>query len=211
MVASVFLSFLLLSCGIPTYFDPDAEFAITNRTAVDNGATFTMSFTTDSTTDTDADEDSCGLLLLYYYGDSSLNSQDQDKIISAFASSYKTPQEIVDPSSIDDPVITCKSADGESTFEVYAFTNAGSVISAPDYNLDLDITEDYDVDVTLAYADSVVTYTDDYTTFELGFDSETKLEKDKYIYVFAAVSAQGQNFSNLYWTKLKYAGYILIQ
>ncbi len=221
MVASVFLSLLVLltSCGVPTYFVP--KFSVTTSDSTeDESATFSFTYTPDSTITTTS-SDHAGLLLLYYYGNSSLSSTDRSNIIKAFRSNYiinTNDGRVVSPDSIDDPVVTYTSTDGTSTYDVYAFTLNGSLIQAPTYNYSIDIDETYSTSVTLTYndpdttvtGDEYVSYQDDNALFTMQFDSSFVPAGDKYIWVFAAISAQGESFSNIYWSDLKYAGHMVI-
>ncbi len=221
MVASVFLSLLVLltSCGVPTYFVPKFTVSTSDSTE-DESATFSYTYTPDSTITTTS-YDHAGLLLLYYYGNSSLSSTDRSNIIKTFKSTYvinTNDGRVVSPDSIDDPVVTYSSTDGSTSYDVYAFTLNGSVIQAPTYNYKIDIANKYSVDVTLTYndtdttttGDEYVSYQDDKASFTMQFDSSFTPSSDKYIWVFAAISTQGESFSNIYWSDLKYVGHMVI-
>ncbi len=215
IVASVFLCLLLVSCGVPTYFVP--TFTVSGVTpSLSVTDTFNANYTPDSSITT-GDDDYCGMLLLYYVG--GITPSENTSIISKFKSTY-IPTEYNGASikldSIDDPVISYTNSSDEDV-NVYAFNLNGQVVDAPKYTYSLDIGSSYSKTVTLTYNDpdtssyggEFIEYDDGTKQIDLFFDSSFKPASNTYVWIFAAVSAQGDSFSNTFWSPLRYVGYIV--
>ncbi len=218
MVASVFLTLLVLlaSCGVPTYIVPTVKF--TQGSSADQTTSFTVSYSSDSSGSGCVDK--IGLLLVYYHDDSSNANSEKSRIPSNFKSTYITSTydgRVVYLSDIDDPVVSYTNNDVE--YNAYAFTLNGFVVEAPYYTylstagLDntadgLDNTADVTLNIELTYDndEKSVKLQDDSTLFYLGFDSNFNPSENEYIRVFAAISVQSDNYSNLFWSPLTYVG-----
>ena len=105
----------------------------------------------------------------------------------------------------------------ETNYGVYAFTDSnGKSVSAYKYNLDITSKSDFVTTFSLKLADNIEEGIELYEdgsaskTAGLGFGLETshmsELIDSKYIHVYAAISAQGNVYSNLYWSNLVYVG-----
>lgn len=211
MVASVFLTLLALltSCGVPTYIVPTVKF--TQVSSADQTTSFTVSYSSDSSVAGSVDK--IGLLLVYYLDDSSNANSEKSRIPSNFKSTYITATNdgrVVYLSDIDDPVVNYTYNNVE--YNAYAFTLNGSVVEAPYYTYlstaGLDNTADVTLNIELTYDndEKSVKLQDDSTLFYLGFDSNFDPSENEYIRVFAAISVQSDNFSNLFWSPLTYVG-----
>ena len=214
MVASVFLSFLVLltSCGVPTYYVPKFTVSPVTKSTTSSTGEFNLTYTPDATVTTGA-EDYCGMVLLYYIGDST--NSESSTIISKFKSQF-TPSTyngvVLNLEDSDDPVITYTNSSSQ-TINVYAFTNDGTVVEAPEYNLSIPIATTYSVTASLTYNSETgkVDYADDSPcALNLGFYKGFTPTATQYIWIYAAVSTQGDSFSNIYWSDLKLVGNIVI-
>lgn len=216
MVASVFLTLLALlsSCGVPTYIVPTVEF--TRISSEDQTTEFKVSYSSDSSVSGSVDK--IGLLLVYYLDNSSGANSEKSRIPSNFKSTYVTSTNdgrVVYISDIDDPVVsyTYNSAD----YNAYAFSVDGSAVAAPYYTYlpfgGLDNTQSVNLTLKLTYDNSLKTVAledSDSNSTTLGFDSSFNPSSKQYIRVFAAVSVQSENYSNIFWSDLKYVGQMII-
>ena len=196
-VASVFL-FFAVSCGIPTYIVPKVDF--TNKNPGDNSDSFTVTY---NCSDPLGDSGRVGLLLLYHIEETTPPSR------SAITSEFKkqfVPTEY-NGANVDvtegSPVLTA------SSINVYAFEKNGLVITDPDYTMLLPNTDDFSRDVKLDYLDGKILLSIGGIQVEtLTLDPST--EVGNYIGVYAAVSVKSNNYTNHYWSDLKFVGYIRI-
>ena len=203
IAASVFLC-ILASCGIPTYIVPTVNAVNTSSSAK------TTSFNVMYEGDGVGDYGKVGLILLYYLDSSesgTIDSSDNTKIRNAFASKYKLNKY--------DGVIV--SVDAESklydfttyqgdTGNVYAFELDGIPVDAPSYTLSMNTTGDFTTSITLDYiAENTIQMSVDGAVQETNLTLKTS---DKSIHVFAAVSVQSSQYSNLFWSDLYYVGCI---
>lgn len=216
MVASVFFTLLALlsSCGVPTYIVPTVKF--TPISSEDQTTEFKVSYSSDSSVSGSVDK--IGLLLVYYLDDSSGANSEKSRIPSNFKSTYVTSTNdgrVVYISDIDDPVVsyTYNSAD----YNAYAFSVDGSAVAAPYYTYlpfgGLDNTQSVNLTLKLTYDNSLKTVAledSDSNSTTLGFDSSFNPSSKQHIRVFAAVSVQSENYSNIYWSALTNVGDIVI-
>ena len=203
IAASVFL-YLLPSCGIPTFIVPTVN--AQNTASSPNSTTFNVSYKGDSV----GDYGKVGLILVYYLDSSetgTIDSSDKSKIQNTFTSKYKV--------STYDGVIVSVDADSKlfdfttykgDTGSVYAFELDGNQIEAPAYTLSMSTNGDFSSSITLDYiSENTIQMTVDGTVQE----SHLTMDKaDKSIHVFAAVSVQSSQYSNLYWSSLFHVGCI---
>ena len=191
MAASVFLS-LAVSCGIPKYITPTVSITKNSVTA----GLFNVSYKGDGV----GDSGKVGLLLIYYpdYADST----ESDKIKSKFKSTYKV-------STYDGIIVTVE--DNASLYDfiktdsevgyVYAFELDGKAVEAPSYTFSLPTAGDFSSAIMLEYSSED-------GTFKMTVDGVvqdvplTMSEEADRITVFAALSVQSSQYSNLYWSDL---------
>ena len=220
---SVFFAFNLSSCGIPTYWQPKNSTVITNT-----GSSGTVSFDVDVTYysgDDGSNAPKIGLVLLYVYSDEAYNSTFNSELVKTFNSDYRgtIPNGLSALECENNTAVWDFTVDS-TTYNVYAFTDASSnAISAPYYNKDISSNTDISKSFTLKLNSEVredITgvklFVGESTTadssFSFGLD-DTKLEalrNSNYVHVYAAISAQGENYSNIYWSYLTYVGSFLL-
>ena len=196
-VASVFL-FFAVSCGIPTYIVPKVTFS--SVSSGNNADSFTVAY---NCSDSLGDSGRVGLLLLYHIEETTPPSR------SAITSEFKkqfVPTEY-NGANVDvtegSPVLTA------SSINVYAFEKNGLVITDPDYTVLLPNTDDFSRDVKLDYLDGKILLSIGGIQVEtLTLDPST--EVGNYIGVYAAVSVKSNNYTNHYWSDLKFVGYIRV-
>ncbi len=217
----VLVSVFLFSCGIPSYWLPSNSTVISKNSSKDAN---TVSFNVTVNYYSDQNGDNApyiGLVLLYVYSDTlhgSSNSSFDSALVKEFNSSYRgtIPNGLSTLKASYNTPIWSFTYDDE-TFNVYAFTNGdGDSVSAYKYNKDISSTEDFSTNYILkpkeTKTDGVELYVDDSTTADsslsFGLDSSnlSDLSEASYIHVYAAISAQGNNYSNLYWSDLVYVG-----
>ena len=179
MIAAV--SVFLCSCGIPTYWEPSNSDTTVVRKLSE-------------------EEDSEGNKVLnfnirvdYYTGDG----------VSTLTATNDNP---VWEFTVD-----------ETDYGVYAFTDSnGEPVEAYKYNLDITSASSFNTKFSLKLVDNtdegIEIYEDGSTSktasygFGLGSSRMSELKDSKYIHVYAAISAQGNVYSNLYWSHLEYVG-----
>ena len=201
-VASVFL-LLVVSCGIPTYIVPKVTFS--SVSSGNNSDSFTVAY---NSSDPLGDSGRVGLLLLYYIDGTT--PQSSGSAVTAISSKFKdqfVPTEY-NGANVDvtegTPVLT------SGDINVYAFKKNGSVISDPDYTILLPNSDDFSRDVKLVYYNGDILLTiGDLQVATLGLDSATVV--DNYIAIYAAVSVKSNDYTNHYWSKLQYVGYIKVE
>ena len=201
MAASVFL-FILASCGIPTYIVPTVNAQNTGSSS--KSTTFNVSYKGDGV----GDYGKVGLLLVYFLDSSesgTIDTSDKTKIINTFASKYKVSTNdgvviSVDSDSKLYDFTTYKSENGS----VYAFELDGNQIEAPTYTVPMSTGGDFSSIITLDYiAENTIQMTVDGTVQETYLTID---KADKSIHVFAAISVQSSQYSNLFWSSLFYVG-----
>ncbi|MBR5098483.1 MAG: hypothetical protein IK091_04590, partial [Spirochaetales bacterium] len=187
-----------VSCGIPTYIVPKVSFS--SVSSGNNADSFTVAY---NCSDSLGDSGRVGLLLLYHIEETTPPSR------SAITSEFKkqfVPTEY-NGANVDvtegSPVLTA------SSINVYAFEKNGLVITDPDYTVLLPNTDDFSRDVKLDYLDGKILLSIGGIQVEtLTLDPST--EVGNYIGVYAAVSVKSNNYTNHYWSDLKFVGYIRV-
>lgn len=206
-MASVFLC-LLASCGIPTYLTE-----VSATITASNDSTFALYYDSESVS---ADSDKVGLLLLYYIGDSTNSAK--SSVNTQFKNKFRPTQ--YDGSTVNaeanTPVLTYNSSNN-TTYEFYAFETGSGVVEAPLYT--------YQIQDNPAYLSVELTYDETHKTIDmvvknsllvviaeqtliLHDDFQPSLDNN-YIHIYGAVSVQGKNYSNIYWSDLQYCGSLL--
>ena len=219
----VAVSVFLCSCGIPTYWSPsntDSTVVRKLQEGEDDEGNRILNFNVRvDYYEGDGGENApnMGLLLLYVYSDST-NSSLSNELVKKFNSDYRgsIPNGVSTLDANYDTPVWEFTVD-ETDYGVYAFTDSnGNSVSAYKYNLDITSTSDFITKFSLKLAgnveEGIELYEDDSAskTASYGFGLETshmsELKGSKYIHVYAAISAQGNGYSNLYWSHLEYVG-----
>jgi hypothetical protein len=209
-------AFLLISCGIPTYWQPKNSSVLTKGSSTSNSE---VDFTVDVqfySGDDGANAPKLGLVLLYVCSESTYSSTFETALVKTFNSEYRgtVPNGLSSLTcELNTPLWTFTS--NENEYSVYAFTTTSNeAISAPGYNRALAFSSDSSCSVSLQLKSNasgisdVELVVDDTSEGTLGFglDDLTSLQSSNYIQVYAALSAQGENYSNIYWSNLTYVG-----
>ena len=211
ITVSVFFAFGLTSCGIPTYWQPKNSTVLSRVTSSSDSEVQFKVNVNFYTGDDGTNAPQIGLVLLYVYSDSPYTSGFTTELVKNFNSTYR--------GTIPNGLSTLESTSKEAlwnftvsdvTYNVYAFDGA---ISAPKYNLDLSSNTDISQTISLklnSSLDSAELYVGDTFNSTLSFDLDSsnlaKLQDSDYIHVYAAISAQGENYGNIYWSDLTYVG-----
>ena len=210
IAASVSLC-LLASCGIPTYIVPTVSF--TSGSTSSASTTFTVTYKGDAV----GDYGKVGLILLYYPDKGPVDSSDKSKIINKFASNYKVSNYdgVVIDVRKNEPVFDFTTTSTESeTGYVHAFEIDGRVVESPTYTLAMSTIGDFSSSIKLEYVDVdgtgkiQVTVDGEVQTAYLTLDGDTNLSSTPYINVFAALSVQSSQYSNIFWSSLSGVGSI---
>ena len=204
LVASVFLC--LVACGIPTYIKPTVTL-ISFDPYTSNEDSFVLSFSSDDL----GSEGKVGLLLLYRI--ESLTPAKEDALISEFKRKYMNSDYDGNPirATDNEPVVT-KTISSEEVSLYALFDDESRSIGAPDYSYALDSSGQFNSEFRLVYNKDKKTI----TLFENDVESETLYLNttsnpgDNYIGLYAAVSVQSPNYSNYFWSKLLFVGYIKV-
>lgn len=219
----VAVSVFLCSCGIPTYWSPsNSDSTVVSKLPEEEDAIENKILNFNVKVkyypgDDGENAPNMGLLLLYVYSDST-NSSISTELVKKFNSDYRgsIPNGVSTLDANYDTPVWEFTVD-ETNYGVYAFTDSnGKSVSAYKYNLDITSRTDFVTTFSLKLADSIEDgielYEDDsaFKTAGLGFGLETshmsELMNSKNIHVYAAISAQGNVYSNLYWSNLVYVG-----
>ena len=204
LVASVFLC--LVACGIPTYIKPSVT--ISQIESKENENTFEINYASDDL----GTGGKVGLLLLFDI--ESLTPAEQRDLISEFKRKYMNSSDYDgNPlrASDNEPVIT-KTISSEEVSLYALYKDETRIVGAPDYSFALDSSghfisrfklkyNKYDKNITLIKGDVEL------ATLYLNTTSDPK---DKYIALYAAVSVQSPEYSNYFWSKLFFVGYIKV-
>jgi len=202
LVASVFLC--LVSCGVPTYLIPDTT-KITKISDSKDKIQFSVQYSAPSE---DPSKDSVGLLLLYYLGDSTNSAS--SSINSKFLSKYRPTK--YDGSSIplSDNTTVLSYTYSDISYDIYALEINSEHVNAPFYDLTIDdnpayltIELEYDEDARVIELRCAEDPTLD-TVFTL-YENFPALDTNT-LHIYAAISVQSSNYSNIYWSDLQYAG-----
>lgn len=222
----VAVSVFLCSCGIPNYWSPSNTTVVRKVSGVGEDAVgFNVNVEYYAGDDGD-NAPNIGLLLLYIYSDEAYASTDSE-LVKKFNSNYRgsSSTEINGISTItaenNEPIWEFTVTD--ATYGVYAFTDAnGDAVKAYKYNLDISSGTNINSNYILKLADDIergiILYdaaneTTPIAQYAFGLDSESfeKLKNSSYVHVYAAVSAQGNGYSNLYWSSLVHVGSFNLQ
>ena len=216
---SVFFAFCLSSCGIPTYWQPKNSTVITN-TRSSGTVSFNVNVTYYSGDD-GSNAPKIGLVLLYVYSDEAYSSAFETELVKTFNSDYRgsIPNGLSALECENNTAVWDFTVDS-TTYNVYAFTDASSnAICAPYYNKDISSNTDISKSFTLklnSEVSGVELYVDESSavdsSFSFGLDGDNleALRNSNYMHVYAAISAQGENYSNIYWSNLTYVGSFLL-
>ena len=205
MATSVFLC-LLMSCGIPTPLVPTIDF--TKGSTTSSSSTFSVSYKGDAV----GDYGKVGLIILYYpYESSSVDSQDDSKIRSTFSSKYRVSN--IDGVFIDvtegSPLYEITDSQKETAY-VYAFEIEGKAVESPTYTLALSTTGDFISSITINYDSETNCFElqldDSLPPINLTLDDDISLSETPYLHLYAALTAQSSQYSNLFWSELKCVG-----
>ncbi len=205
LVASVFLC-LITACGVPTYIVPTVT--VSNVTPETDTDSFTLSYSSESL----GDEGKVGLLLLYSIEDTT--PVKQSSLVSSFKSSYSPTQYDGVPISASDNEAVVSVTVASTDYKLYPlYSSSTRTLSAPDYSHAMDTSGAFTNEVRIDY-DSANTfaklYLDGAEASNLYFASSVA-PTSNYIGLYAAVSVQSPNFSNIYWSSLFFVGYIRIE
>ena len=210
IAASVFLC-LLTSCGIPTYIVPTVSFTPGKKDS--SSTTFSVSYKGDAV----GDYGKVGLIILYYPDKAVVDSSDSSKIVSKFASNYKV-------STYDGVVIDVR--ENESLFEitttqtesgtgsVYAFELDDRAVESPTYTLSMSTTGDFSSSINLEFVDDEgvgkikMTVDGEEQSTYLTIDDDINLSMTSYLNIYAALSVQSSQYSNIFWSSLSSVGTI---
>lgn len=220
MIAAV--SVFLCSCGIPTYWEPantSSQPLIRKLPATnENGIKFKVEIIHHPEYSGN-NSPKIGLLLLYTYSNSNIPYAEIDsELTKEFNSTYRGSSNSngLKPLTAENGSPVWEFTVDETDYGVYAFTvptNLDNRVSAYKYNLDITSASDIDKEFTLKLAENGA---DGVSLYEkktmapiaqYGFGLESfELLSSKNIHVYAAISAQGNGYSNLYWSNLTYVG-----
>ena len=221
MIAAV--SVFLCSCGIPTYWEPlNSDTTVVRKLSEEEDSegnkVLNFNIRVDYYTGDDGENaPNMGLLLLYVYSDST-NSSLSTELVKKFNSDYRgtIPYGVSTLTATNDNPVWEFTVD-ETDYGVYAFTDSnGEPVEAYKYNLDITSASSFNTKFSLKLVDNtdegIEIYEDGSTSktasygFGLGSSRMSELKDSKYIHVYAAISAQGNVYSNLYWSHLEYVG-----
>ena len=210
MAASVFL-FFLVSCGIPSYIVPTVTF--TKGSTTYPATTFNISYKGDGV----GEYGKVGLILLYYPDTGVVDSDDSAKIVNKFSSNYRvsTYDGIVIDVDQDEPLFEINTSKTDTgTGKVYAFELEGKAVESPAYTFALNREGDFNSVIELEYTQVDDTYVvrmivdDELPPVYLTLDSDINLSTTPYLNIFAAISVQSSQYSNIFWSSLSNVGTI---
>ena len=205
LLTSVFLC-LITACGVPTYIIPTVN--VSNISSGDLTDSFTLSYSSESL----GTDGRVGLLLLYSIEDTT--PVKQSALISKFKSSYSPTQYDGVPISVSDNESVVSATIASSDYNLYALYDSTSrAVSAPDYSHAMDNSGAFSYLIKLKYDKR-----DSSLHLKIGDSGEDVLyfassfpPTSNYIGLYAAVSVQSPNYSNIYWSSLFFVGYIKIE
>ncbi|MBO4394186.1 MAG: hypothetical protein J5800_07580 [Spirochaetales bacterium] len=210
IAASVFLC-LLASCGIPTYIVPTVTFK--KGTTTSASTTFTVTYKGDAV----GDYGKVGLIIMYYPDKAVVDSSDSSKIVSKFSSNYKvsTYDGVVIDVRKNEPVFDITTTQTESgTGSVYAFELDEKAVESPTYTLSMSTSGDFSSSIKLELIDDegvgkIKMYVDgeEQGTY-LTIDDDINLSITSYLNIYAALSVQSSQYSNIFWSSLSSVGAI---
>ncbi|MBR4427068.1 MAG: hypothetical protein IKS77_05150, partial [Spirochaetales bacterium] len=207
LLTSVFLC-LITACGVPTYIIPTVNVSNISKSYHDDGddeEIVTDSFQLSYSSESLGTDGRVGLLLLY--SRENLEPNKQNTLISKFKNSYSPTQYDGVPISASDneAVVTA------TEYELYPlYSSSARFISAPDYSHAMDNSGAFSYLIKLKYDKR-----DSSLHLKIGDSGEDVLyfassfpPTSNYIGLYAAVSVQSPNYSNIYWSSLFFVGYI---
>lgn len=203
----------LSSCGIPTYWQPkNSTVIVKNSSSADTEIDFTTKVEFYSGDD-GSNAPELGLALLYVYSETQHSSSFDTELVKTFNSDYRgsVPNGLSSLSCENNKAVWSFTV-SDISYDVYAFTSiSGSAISAPNYNKSLTSNTDFSKAISLKLnsdIDRVELYTDGVLdgTLSFGLEDLSPLQESSYVHVYAALSGQGANYSNIYWSNLTYVG-----
>ena len=211
IAASVFLC-LLASCGIPTPINAKVSFTKDSSTT-NSYSSFSVTYTGDAV----GTYGKVGLLILYFPDTGVVDSSDSTKITSKFSSNYKVSNGLVVDVINDKPVFDITTTHTDSGIGyVYAFELDGTAVEHPTYTYGLSTSGDFTSSIKLEYVEieniGKIKMTVDgveQATY-LTIDDDINVSVTKYLNIYAAVSVQSSQYSNLFWSDLKSVGTIHI-
>lgn len=210
VAASVFLC-LISSCGIPTYLVP--KITPTKGTTDYPYTAFSIKYSGDNV----GEYGKVGLILLYYPDTGVVDSSDNSKIVNKFSSNYKvsTNDGIVIDVYEDKPLFEIPTSKTESgTGKVYPFELEGKAVESPTYTIALDTAGDFNSVIKLEYVLIDDTYKIQMTVdgevqpTYLTLNDDINLSTTPYLNIYAAVSVQSSQYSNIFWSSLWNVGTI---
>ena len=210
IAASVFLC-LLASCGIPTYIVPTVTFTKGSTTSA--STTFTVAYKGDPV----GDYGKVGLIIMYYPDKAVVDSSDSTKIVNKFASNYKvsTYDGVVVDVKENEPVFDIATTQTESgTGSVYAFELDDRAVESPTYTLSMSTTGDFSSSIKLEFVDDEgvgkikMTVDGVEQSPSLTIDDDINLSMTSYLNIYAALSVQSSQYSNIFWSSLSNVGTI---
>ena len=204
LVASVFLC--LVACGIPTYIKPTVTL-LSYDPDTSNEDSFVLNYASDDL----GAEGKVGLLLLYRI--ESLTPAEERDLISEFKRKYMNSEYDGNPirATDNEPVVT-KTISSEEVSLYALFNDESRSIGAPDYSYALDSSGHFNSRFRLVYnkADKTITLFENDVESETLYLNTTSNPGNNYIGLYAAVSVQSPNYSNYFWSKLFFVGYIKV-
>ena len=206
ITASVFLC-LIVSCGIPTYIVPTVSF--TKGSTTSTSTTFSVSYKGDGV----GDYGKVGLILLYYPDKAVVDSSDSSKIVNKFSSNYKvsTYDGVVIDVKADEPIYEISTSNTDSgTGYVYAFELDGRSVESPTYTHAMSTAGDFNTSVTISYENGNIEFSvgGAEESTHLTIDSDINLVTTPYLNIYAALSVQSSQYSNIFWSSLTNVGTI---
>ena len=214
ITASVFLC-LLVSCGIPTYIVPTVSFTADSSTP-SASTTFRVSYKGDAV----GDYGKVGLIILYYPNKGAIDKSDNNKIVTKFTSSYKvsTYDGVVIDVNDNEPLFTISPTQEDPDLgSVYAFEIDDRPVVSPTYTLAMSTTGDFTSDILLEYVEDEgvgkirVSVDDEVQAGYLTIDNDVNLSTTQYLNIYAAISVQSSQYSNIFWSTLSNVGTIRIE
>lgn len=202
----------LSACGIPTYWQPkNSTVIVKNSSSADTEINFTTKVEFYSGDD-GSNAPELGLALLYVYSETQHSSSFDSELVKTFNSDYRGSVPYGKSLSCENNKAVWSFTISDISYDVYAFTTiSGSAISAPNYTKSLTSNTDFSKVISLKLnsdIDGVELYTDGVLDGILSFGLEdlSPLQESSYVHVYAALSGQGANYSNIYWSNLTYVG-----
>ncbi|MBR4426367.1 MAG: hypothetical protein IKS77_01580, partial [Spirochaetales bacterium] len=158
-----------------------------------------------------------GLIILYYPDKAVVDSSDSSKIISKFTSNYKvsTYDGVVIDVRENEPLFEITTTQTESgTGSVYAFELDDRAVESPTYTLSMSTTGDFSSSITLEFIDDEgvgkikMTVDGEEQSTYLTIDDDINLSMTSYLNIYAALSVQSSQYSNIFWSSLSSVGTI---